>query len=933
MPKATARVSPQSRTQKKATKKSAKAGKAARGAAVIKAKTKAKKAVKAKASVAKRNAAAPKGGTGLAFRLDGSLRARSYDLFIDVDPSRGSRYTGRVELTAELTEEASRLALHAADLEISHAEVSVRKRNPTTQVAQVALHPESETISLSVAEPLAPGKITITLEFAGKLRTDLRGLYGARSGERSYAFSQLEAADARRFFPCLDEPDQKATYTVSVRTASNNTVISNNPLDRTEVHEDGTKTDFFSETPPLSTYLVALAVGELSCSAPVYAGDVPIRIVHVPGSEEMTEFALDAARETLTRLSEYFALPYPYAKLDLVAVPDFEIGAMENAGAVFFRETLLLIDDASVSLTEKKRAAEVICHELAHMWYGNLVTMRWWDDLWLNEAFATWMAFDIVAKWRPEWKMWNDFGHARNSALQLDALDNTHPIYTEVRTPGEASENFDLITYEKGAAVVRMLERYLGPKVFQRGVRRYIKRHRESNTVASDLWQALSEAAGENVEAVVRPFIEQSGFPLIRITREARGGVHSVRLAQERFDARGPQAPKNAKKKASPDRPWPVPWVGRIGVGKASAARSQLERQLLKKPADKIKLARDARYVYGNADEGGFFRPLHAASDLPALIEAFPELAASERLGFVQHQWALVRAGYADLKDFLPLSAALAHEPDADVLRAIIGPLDHLLDDVARSAGEKVHAQLQAYVIETFGPALEALGWDAGDDESDGERLRRAELTQLVAVLGESVAASDAIEERFVRYMDDRSAIDPNLIAPVLSVAARRADADRLDQLLDASEHDATPQARRRFRLAVSDVRDPRLASSLLLACLSQRIPTQDVAFVVARLLRNPYVQELAFTFMQERWADLRERVPSMLMSRLIEATPALRTEAHRRTLQQFFAEHPLPTAARALRQADERFRLDAAFRKRATPALRTFLKTRPDVS
>ena len=872
--------------------------------------------VRAQTPGSRRRPAQPE--SDLAFRLDGSMRARAYRLHVEVAPEQSDRYTGRVEIDVSLDRELRRFELHAADLELQ----SARVRSTHEQTASIELHPERETCSLEVPESVAPGEITLELTFAGQLRSDLRGLYGARSGEHNYAFTQLQAADARRFFPCLDEPDQKARFALSVTTSSDNFVVSNSPVEQSIELDGGQKRLTFAQTPLLSSYLVALGVGQLVASEPVYAGETPIRVVHVPGNEHMTSFALEAARESLTRLAAYFDLPYPYAKLDLVAVPDFEIGAMENAGAVFFRETLLLIDESQVSLAEKKRAAEVIAHELAHMWYGNLVTMRWWDDLWLNEAFATWMAFDIVAGWKPEWHMWNDFAHARNSALQLDALANTHPIYTEVRTPSEATENFDLITYEKGAAVVRMVERYLGPEVFQAGVRRYIKRHSESNTVASDLWNALSEAAGENVENVVRPFVEQPGFPLVRVTRDAKAG--RVLLKQERFVAEA----AGAGKRGSNGRAlWAVPWVGRAGSDDA-----ELERHLLRKASERVQLALpDAPYLYGNADEGGFFRPLHDRRDMPALLEALPELAVTERIGFVQHQWALVRAGYTELTDFLPLVPALAHEPEADVLRSLLPPLEHLLDDVALSAGPELHAQLQAFLIETFGPALKTLGWDSARGEPHGVRLRRSELLQLVAVLAESDAASDAAEERFVSYMRERTSIDPNLIAPVLCVGARRADAARLSQLLDASEHADTPQARRRFRLASADVRDPSLAGSLLLECLGPRprIPTQDVAFVVARLLRNPHVQEHTFEFIQTRWNELRERIPAMLMSRVIEAAPALRSETHRKTIQRFFAKHPLPTAARALRQTDERFRLDARFRKRVTPDLRKFLRAR----
>lgn len=396
-----------------------------------------------------------------------------------------------------------------------------------------------------LSERVPAGEAILHLDFRGRLRGDLRGLYAARAGERRYAFTQLEAADARRFFPCFDEPDKKACFRISVTTAKSHTVLSNNPVEKVEPHPGGRKTVHFERTPRLSTYLLALAVGELEASPAAHCGETEIRVWHVPGKEKLTAFALETARETLTRLERYFDQPYPYEKLDLVAAPDFEAGAMENAGAVFFRETLLLVDPETATLQEKKRVAEVVCHELAHMWYGDLVTMAWWDDLWLNEAFATWMAFHVVSAWKPEWKMWNDFQHHRSAALGLDALEHTHPIYAPVKTPQEATENFDLITYEKGASVVRMIERYLGAETFRSGVRRYIREHAESNTVAADLWDALSEASGQDVGRIVRPWIEQAGFPCCACgawrVRPARGCA-GPRSASARAAARGPGA-------------------------------------------------------------------------------------------------------------------------------------------------------------------------------------------------------------------------------------------------------------------------------------------------------------------------------------------------------------------------------------------------------
>jgi puromycin-sensitive aminopeptidase len=882
---------------------------------------KSKTAAKAKRSAAKQpTAGASKAATQLAFRLPEDVRPSHYALHIAVDPQQSREYRGDVEIELELGNETDHIELHAADLRILEA---ILRTGDDDWFAEVEPQPQRETIVVKSPQPMAAGHVTLKLAFASTLRNDLRGLYGASAGDRQYAFSQLEAADARRFFPCFDEPAFKARFSVSVTTASHNAVVSNGPIERTEQHEDLTTT-YFATTPLLSTYLVALAVGELEFSEPVEADGVPIRIVHVPGNGHLTGFALEAARETLTRLADYFGVPYAYEKLDLVAVPDFEIGAMENAGAVFFRETLLLVDENTVSLAEKKRAAEVICHELAHMWYGNLVTMRWWDDLWLNEAFATWMAFDIVAKWRPEWHMWNDFGHSRNSALHLDALDNTHAIYSPVQTPAEATQNFDLITYEKGASVVRMLERYLGPSTFQSGVRTYIERHRESNTQASDLWRALGEAAGESVDDVVRPFIEQPGFPLVTVRTAAAngGGIASVELEQQRFSARGPHANHGNHGNHESTR-WAVPWVGRVDTGDDS----HTVRALLTGRRARVEIGPETPdFVYGNADEGGFFRPLHPLEQLPALVRALPKLSVSERLGFVHHQWALVRANYLELSGFLQLLPALAGETDADVLRALLGPLEVLVDDIAEAAGGSTRTQLQKLIADTFTPALHAVGFDAAEDETDSVRLRRAELIALCAVVAEDESASELVEERAAAYLDDRSAIDANLVGAVLALGARRADGARLARYFEASQNDATPQERRRFRMALADVRDPELVQDVLRASLTPAIPTQDVALVLARLIANRFAREATFEFVQAHWPELRERMPAMLVSRLVEALPALRTEAHRKQALAFFSANPIPTAARALRQADERFRLAATFRKHAAPELRRWL-------
>ncbi len=829
-------------------------------------------------------------------RLSPDVRPRRVDVHVDVEPQERERFRGEVAIELSAARATRRIEVHAVDLTLSKARVEVDGRSLRGRLEPC---PARETVLVHLDEPVR-GDATLHVSFAGTLRGDLRGLYAASAGERRYAFTQLEATDARRFFPCFDEPGMKARFRMHVTTGRRNTVLSNALIESEESAAGGRKTVHFRETPPLSTYLVALAVGELEPSPQEMCGDTPIRVWHVPGKGHLTSFALETARETLARLERYFALSYPYEKLDLVAVPDFEAGAMENAGAVFFRETLLLVDPATVTLQEKKRVAEVVCHELAHMWYGDLVTMAWWDDLWLNEAFATWMAFHVVDDWQPEWRMWNDFQHYRAAALDLDALATTHPIYVPVHSPEEATANFDLITYEKGASVVRMVERYLGAGPFRKGVRRYIRRHREGNAVASDLWDALSEASGQDVEPVVRAWIETPGFPLVRVRRKG----DALELHQERFRLR----PKKGERAR-----WPVPWVGRVG--------RKTVRHLLTRARDRVP-APKGRFVYGNADEGGFFRPLHGDAELAELANSLGSLRPVERMGLLGHQWAAVKAGHATLVGWLGLASAFGHETDPDVLGTLRGPLSYVED---RVADEKMRPAFRDWIVRTFGEQLLELGWTPAADESDETRLRRA---AVIAILGEIAVwepVTTAAEGLFGLWLDDRTSLDANLADTVVTLAARSADDEGYAVLIEAMEKAATPQERRRLLLGLGCVADPTLVDRTLHLALTDAVPTQDVAFLLVRLLSGRASRERTWSFLVKRWPSVRKRLPPMLATRIIEATPAL-GPGYRSAVADHFRENPVATGRRALRQALERFSLDAALRRRSARPLREWL-------
>ena len=851
------------------------------------------------------------------YRLAPDVRPQNVDVHVEVDPSVGDGFHGTVVQELELERRRRVIRLHAKDLRVTKPRAHWEGGSARGKIAVV---PDVEMIEVSFDEPLPAGSVTLELAFKGRLRKDLCGLYGASAQGRRYAFTQLEATDARKFFPCFDEPSMKARFKLSVSTGAANAVVSNAPVARTRKLPGGRKTVEFRRTPPLSTYLVALAVGVLERSRPVRVGPTEIRVWHTPGNAKLTAFGLEAAKESLARLEKWFGLPYPYAKLDLVAVPDFEFGAMENAGAVFFRETLLLLDPATATLTEKKRAAEVIAHELAHMWYGDLVTMAWWDDLWLNEAFATWMAFRVVDDWKPEWRMWHDFQHGRAAALELDALRHTHPIYCPVKTADEANENFDLITYEKGASVVRMIERYLGPAKFRKGVRKYIRRHAEGNTVADDLWRALSEASGVDVASLARAWIEQEGYPVLSLRRRKVGARTELRLAQERFveqPRRGGARPR-----------WPIPVVVRV-VG-PRGGRGRLERQLMTRARDTLDLGRgEPRLVYGNAEESGFFRPDHAPEELATILGSLGSLVPIERMGLIDHQWALVRSRRAPLGSFLDVTAALGSERDPDVLTALLKPLGFLVNSLVAEAAPGCGPALGRFLEDTFGSAFANEGWAAARGENEATRMRRSALLSLVGSLAGSEPVIEEAARRCDRYLANRRAIDANLADGVVGLAARIGDEARHRQFVDAAARATTPQEKRRFLLALGAFREPRLAAKSLSLTLGDTVATQDVIFVLARMLANPATGEQTWEFIQARWSRLRRRMPALLASRLVESTWHLLTPAHRREVAHFFAENPLPSGERALRQTLERFDWYRGFRRDAARELARWLDRR----
>ena len=480
-------------------------------------------------------------GIASAQRLPDLVAPEHYTLWFGPDLQTAT-FRGRETIDVRLRSASREIMLHAAEITFGEVTVTAAGR---TQTARVTLDARRETATLLVPQPIPAGAATLNITYTGILNDRLRGFYLSKANGRNYGVTQLEATDARRAFPSFDEPAYKATFDISLTVDQGDNVISNGrQLSDVPGPEPGTHTLTFSRTPKMSSYLVAMLVGDFVCREGS-ADDTPIRICSTPDKLSLTGFALEAAIQQLKFYNNYFGVKYPYGKLDIIAVPDFSAGAMENTAAITFRERLLLADPERASLDVLKNIAGVISHEIAHQWFGDLVTMKWWDDIWLNEGFATWMANKPIAEWKPEWNVQLDDLEDTLTAKATDALRTTRPVRMDVETPDEINEVFDAIAYQKGSAVLRMLETYVGPELFRKGIASYVQKYAYSNAAAEDFWNELTRVTGKPIDRIMRTYIDQAGIPVLAPCRCSRNASPAcpARPRRPRRSGRFPSAP------------------------------------------------------------------------------------------------------------------------------------------------------------------------------------------------------------------------------------------------------------------------------------------------------------------------------------------------------------------------------------------------------
>ncbi|MDP8921886.1 MAG: M1 family metallopeptidase [Chloroflexota bacterium] len=836
------------------------------------------------------------------YRLPKTVVPERYELTLAPDLGAFT-YTGEERVAIQVREPVQEIVLNALDLDIREAYLA---NNAGVRLdGAVTLEPENERARIALAGRAEPGAWTLHLSFSGILNDKLHGFYRStyrdeNGNEHVIATTQMEATDARRAFPCWDEPEFKAVFAVTLVVDEDLMAISNaREISSTPVG-DGKKAVRFADTMKMSTYLVAFIVGRLEATEPVDVDGTPLQIIFVPGKRNLAAFALEVGAFSLKFFAGYYGIPYPGDKLDMIALPDFASGAMENLGAITYRETALLVDTNTASHADLERVADVIAHELAHMWFGDLVTMKWWNGIWLNEAFATFMEMLAVDAFKPEWQRWASFSLGRGAAMLTDALRSTRPIEYTVRRPEECESMFDILTYEKGAAVLRMLEQYLGGEEFQRGIRLYLKSHEYANAETTDLWDAIEEATGEPTRRIMDSWIFQGGFPLVTVAPAADG--KGLALSQRRFRYLASDDDAQAR--------WQVPVMLRAGTENGVETR----KLLLDQAETTVDLGAKVDWVVANERGNGFYRVRYAPELLRTLTGTLQDnLDAVERFNLVNDTWASVVAGLTPPAEFLDLARRFQDETDRNVWVAIIGALEY----VNRMLPAASRPALQAYVRELIGPAVQRLGWEPQAGESELTGQLRGTLIGALGTLGEDPAVQQRACELHAAYVEDRGAVDRNVAPAVIGIVAHTGGQAEYDLFVERYKSAATPQEEQRYLFNLGNFRERGLLWRTLDMTLTPEVRTQNAPFLIGSLMTNPDGGDLAWGFVKSHWEEIVERFPDNTHVRMLAGITALSTPELASDVEQFFQTHTVKQGQKTLDQHLERLQVNVRFRER----------------
>jgi len=756
------------------------------------------------------------------------------------------KFTGREEIDVDVHRATDVVTVNAVNLGIE----KVALVGAGSALAKVSLDAQRETATFHFAHALPTGRHTLSIAFSGRIPATPAGIYyndyATAAGTRRMLVTQFEATDARRMFPGWDEPVFKATFELSVELPGDLAVVSNTPP--TSAAPAGTnargvalKKTSFARTPRMSTYLLVLCAGHLQRIHDASSG-TDIGVWAVDGKVEQGREALKAAIRILSYYNSYFGVPYPLPKLDLIAIPgNFAAGAMENWGGITFIDDVLLVNPASSSEGTRQLVFEVVAHEMAHQWSGDLVTMAWWNDVWLNEGFASWMAAKVADTLNPDWSVWLRQHASKELAMGADARSTAHPIQMQIADESQIMTAFDSISYQKGEAFLHMLEVYLGEDAFRDGMRRYMKAHAYSSATTADLWAALQAASGKPVAEIATGFTEQPGIPLIRVASSCKSGNTVAMLKQERFTLGDP---------AAAELTWNVP----VQIGVIGGAESS-RMILVGKSPTAASFPGCGKPVKANLGDAGYYRVQYDSAALGALTHLFPALAPADRVDLLTDEWALVEAGRAHLSDYLDLTRRLTAESTLVVWSDVIAKLG-AIDDLAR--GAPVRTGFRRYALHLLRPAFDRVGWDARPEDNNQTVLLRAALIGALGRFGDEAVIAEC-KRRFAAFIANPASLAPNLRSPVIQTVGRYADQATFDQLRSLGKAASSTEDKLRFYYALANAQDAPFIEQCVKIALTDEISNGRVNRFLIQLAVQSNDPELV-------WKDvLAERAPILV--------------------------------------------------------------------
>jgi aminopeptidase N len=866
-------------------------------------------------------------------RLAGSVHPEHYSLALTPD-LHAATFSGEETIDVMLDAPSKSITLNAIEIKFGEVKAYVlptatysygklgsqpkplspleADKNP--QTATTTLDESKEQATFTFANELPAGRVTLSIRFTGILNDKLRGFYLSKTKTRNYAVTQFESTDARRAFPSFDEPAMKATFDIALTVDTGDTVISNtNMISDKPAPVAGKHTIRFATTPKMSTYLVAFLVGDFKCTEGKSDG-VPIRGCSTPDKVEFTKFAVESAKYILHYYDTYFGIKYPMPKLDMVALPDFEAGAMENFGCITYRETDLLVDSKTGSIPEKKRVAVVVAHEMAHQWFGDMVTMQWWDNLWLNEGFATWMETKPVAEWKPEWNFSQDDAQDLDQTLNLDAQKTTRTIRATANTPDEINEMFDGIAYGKAGAVLGMVENYLGKETFRQGVHNYLQAHLYANATAEDFWNAQTANSHLPVDKIMSSFVTQPGVPLLTLSERQ---TSSLPATQSRFFLSSSVADGR-------DQKWTMPVCLKTS--------SKPICRVLTPEDSSIPLPMDAGLpmLYVNGGGKGYYRTLYTPSQYNAIIaKAETVLTPPEKIGLLGDRWALVRSGQGTVGSYLDLVLALKQDSNAAVLDTAHQQLQKINSDIATDE-DRVH--FAAVLRHQFGPVYAAMGNPTNGESYDRQELRGT-LFQILggaqdpAVLAQAQQLTTRV---FAAENKKDKTLDATLSDAAVQVSTNHGDAALYDKILAVNRNAIDPGEKADALRSLARFRDPALVKRTLDYTVSGEVRNQDSWTVFVALLRDSETRTQTWDYIQSNWDKVHAQLTLSSGAGFVAATGSFCTVRQRDEVVNFFATHKVESTERTLAKAVDSINDCIQLRSTQEQNLHTWLEAQP---